>query len=388
MAAMESVKEQARATVLAAGDHLVALSHRIHANPELGFEEERACAWLCELLAGEGLEVRAGIGGLATAFEARAGSGPLHLVVCAEYDALPEIGHACGHNIIAAAAAGAGLALAPLADDLGITLRVVGTPAEEGGGGKVALLEQGAFAGTHAAMMVHPTPLEVARPRITAAAHFAVEYAGVAAHAAAAPERGVNALDALVVAQTAIGLLREHLPPSARVHGFVEHAGSAVNVVPAHASGHWMVRGTTLDEMRATRRRVEHCFEAGALATGATLRMHDLSPDYAHMVHDADLVELYERNATALGRELPEDATITFSTDMGNVSLAVPSIHPAMAIETGGAMNHEPEFAAACVNASADRAVLDGAVALAWTAIDVARGPVRDRLLAGAPRSP
>jgi amidohydrolase len=375
------LKDAARASVVDARAALVDLSHRIHAHPELGYEEERAAQWLCEILLDGGLEVTAGVGGLPTAFDARAGSGDLHIAICAEYDCLPEIGHACGHNVIAAAAAGAGIALAPLADDLGITVRVIGTPAEEGGGGKIRLLDAGVFEGVHAAMMVHPTPFEVVEPDITAAGHFEVVYRGRAAHAAAAPERGINAGDAMVIAQTAIGLLRQHLPPAAKVHGFVEQGGSAVNVVPAHACGRWMVRDVTIDAMREVRRRVEQCFEAGALATGASLEIEDLSPDYAHMVHDHALSALYRVNAEALERDLPEDAAITFSTDMGNVSLEIPSIHPALAIDTGGAVNHQPEFAAACVNASADRAVVDGAIGMAWTTIDIAQGSERQRLL-------
>ena len=160
---MADIKEAARERVEQSRDELVALSRRIHANPELGFEEEQACAWLCELLDGAGLEVERGVGDLPTAFAARAGSGPLHVVVCAEYDALPAVGHACGHNVIAAMAAGAGLALAKVADDAGLRVTVLGTPAEEGGGGKILLLERGAFEGAHAAMMVHPSPLRAGR---------------------------------------------------------------------------------------------------------------------------------------------------------------------------------------------------------------------------------
>ena len=169
---------------------LVALSHRIHAHPELCFEETQSSAWTAGALADGGLAVETGVGGLDTAFVARAGSGPLHLAICAEYDALPGIGHACGHNIIAATAVGAGLALAPLADDLGLTISVVGTPAEEGGGGKVYLLERGVFDGMHAAMMVHPAPFDVLRPRVSAVAHFTVRYTGRESHAAAARSSG------------------------------------------------------------------------------------------------------------------------------------------------------------------------------------------------------
>ena len=179
----------------------MSLSHRIHAHPELKWEEERSSEWTAAVLADHGLDVDAGICALPTAFSCRFGNGPLHLAICAEYDALPEIGHACGHNIIAAMAVGAGVALAPLVDDLGLTVSVIGTPAEEGGGGKVFLLERGAFDGVHAAMMVHPAPIEDMTPRVSAVSHFAVRYTGQQSHAAAAPERGINAGDAFTVAQ-------------------------------------------------------------------------------------------------------------------------------------------------------------------------------------------
>ncbi|MCZ7535311.1 MAG: amidohydrolase [Acidimicrobiia bacterium] len=360
---------------------LISLSHLIHSHPEVRWEEERACAWTAEALDTRGFEVESGYCGMPTAFAARAGSGPLHIAICAEYDALPEIGHACGHNIIAAAAVGAGLALAPLVDDVGLTVTVLGTPAEEGGGGKVLMLERGAFDDVHAALMVHPGPVECLEPAVRAVAHFDVFYTGRESHAAAAPERGVNAADALVVAQSAIGLLRQHLGASDQVHGFVMHGGDAANVVPAHTSGRWMVRSETMHGVEAVRARVERCFEAGALATGAALSIEDVSPAYTHMDHDAGLAAIYRTNAEDLGRSFPAGSSMTFSTDMGNVSLAVPSIHPLHRDRDGGAMNHQSEFAAACVGASADSAVVDGAVAMAWTAIDAATGPQRDRLL-------
>jgi amidohydrolase len=374
-------KEAARATITEHADALVALSHRIHAHPELCFEETRSSGWAAGALSDGGIAVETGVGGLDTAFVARAGSGPLHIAICAEYDALPGVGHACGHNIIAATAVGAGLALAPLADDLGLTISVVGTPAEEGGGGKIYLLERGVFDGMHAAMMVHPAPVDVLRPRVSAVAHFTVRYTGRESHAAAAPHLGVNAADAFVVAQAAIGLLRQHLRPTDQVHGIVTHGGDAANIVPAHSEGDWMVRATTIDELGQVLPRIEQCFHAGALATGATLELEDVCPAYSHMEHDHDLVEAYRANVEGTGRAYNGDQ-MTFSTDMGNVSLAMPSIHPTIAIESAGAMNHQPEFAAACINASADRAVAEGALALALTAIDAASGPLRERLLA------
>jgi len=382
---MADAKRAARERVEQAGDELVALSHRIHAHPELGFEEERACAWLCELLAGAGLEVERGLGGLPTAFAARAGAGPLRVVVCAEYDALPGVGHACGHNLIAAMAAGAGIALAGVADDVGLGVTVLGTPAEEGGGGKILLLRQGAFAGAHAAMMVHPSPYEMAEMPVIAVTQLRVAYTGKEAHASAYPQLGVNAADALVVAQTAIGLLRQHLRPGDRVHGIVTHGGDAPNVIPAHTTGTWMVRAADLEQLEEVRAKVVRCFEAGALATGASLEIAEDHEPYAEMHHDHELAAVYRRNAEALGRsfdELPDRGA--GSTDMGNVSLALPSIHPTIGIDALPAVNHQPEFTARCVAPAADRAVVDGAVAMAWTAIDAGGDErLRARLLAG-----
>lgn len=374
----------ARTTLDRHASALVELSHRIHAHPELKFEEVRASGWTAEVLADGGFDLEAGVCDLPTAFVARAGSGPLHVAICAEYDALPVIGHACGHNVIAAAAAGAGLALAPLADDLGLTISVLGTPGEEGGGGKVLLLERGAFEGVHAAMMIHPGPVDCLMPAVTAVAHVDVECTGVASHAAAAPERGVNAADALVIAQTAIGLLRQHLRPTDQVHGVVTHGGDAANVIPARASGRWMFRARTIDELAELRPRVERCFEAGALATGASVEILDVAPPYSHMDHDLELATLFAEIAGEHGRTFSRDREMTFSTDMGNVSLAVPSIHPCLAIESGGATIHQPAFAGAAVDASADRCVLDGALLMALTTIAAATGPQRDRLLARA----
>jgi amidohydrolase len=378
-------KRAARERVERAREELVALSHRIHAHPELGFEEERACAWLCELLASAGLQVERGLGDLPTAFAARAGAGPLHVVVCAEYDALPGVGHACGHNLIAAMAAGAGIALAAVADDVGLRVTVLGTPAEEGGGGKILLLRQGAFAGAHAAMMVHPSPYEVPEMPIIAVTQLRVAYTGKEAHASAYPHLGVNAADALVVAQTAIGLLRQHLLPSDRVHGIVTHGGDAPNVVPAHTTGTWMVRAATLEQLGEVQAKVTRCLEAGALATGASLEIAEDHDPYAEMHHDHELAAVYRRNAEALGRRFDQRPDRgAGSTDMGNVSLALPSIHPTIGIDSLPAVNHQPEFTARCVTPAADRAVTDGAVAMAWTAIDAAvEEPLRSRLLAG-----
>ncbi|PON19235.1 amidohydrolase [Candidatus Entotheonella serta] len=338
---------------------LLEMSHRIHAHPELGYEEEKACAWLSESLHKAGFSVETGICDLPTAFVARAGNGPLHLAICCEYDCLPSIGHACGHNVIAAMSLGAGIAAAKVADDVGLTISVIGTPAEEAGdaGGKILLLERGAFDGI---------------------------YAGKESHASAHPELGINAADALTVAQTAIGLLRQHIRPTDRIHGIITKGGDAPNVIPAHTSAKYIVRGRTLAELEELRPKVLRCFEAGAHATGATLEITGGDKPYAEMEYDLDLTAIYRRNAEALGRSFPDpaDEKTSGSTDMGNVSLTIPSIHPMIGIDSLPAVNHQPEFTAHCITPAADKAVRDGALTMAWSAVDIAGDDtLRQRLL-------
>ncbi len=231
-----TIKQAARSEVEGAADALVDLSHRIWDHPELAFEEERASAWSAEALADAGFSVETGVADLPTAFVAEAGSGPLVIGICAELDALPGIGHACGHNMIAAAGVGAGLALARVADDLGITVRVLGTPAEELGGGKILMVEQGVFDGIHLAMMVHPAPVEGDAFPTLAISQCDFHYHGKTAHASLAPNLGINAADAITVAQVGVGLLRQHLEVGDQVHGIVTRGGEAANIVPSSAA--------------------------------------------------------------------------------------------------------------------------------------------------------
>ena len=380
------VKAATRERVDGIRDELVELSHRIHAHPELAFQEEQASAWLAESLADAGFEVERGVCDLPTAFIARSGSGPLQIAICAEYDSLPAIGHACGHNIIATAAIGAAIAAAAVADEAGLTITVIGTPAEEGGGGKIMLLERGAFDGMHAAMMVHPAPADVAEPPIIAVSHFDVYYTGKEAHASSYPEMGVNAADALTVAQVAIGLLRQHIRPTDRVHGIVTKGGDAPNIVPAHTSAKFYVRAKTLQQLEEIRPKIDRCFEAGALATGAKLEIVEVEKPYSEMQHDSEIAAYYKRNAEALGRTFADFGVRAErwagSTDMGNVSLAMPAIHPMIGINSAPAVNHQPEFTEHCATEAADRAVYDGALAMAWTAIDIAADDeLRERLM-------
>ncbi|SFS41064.1 M20 family metallopeptidase [Saccharopolyspora flava] len=367
---------------------LTGLSRSIHAEPETAFAEHRSAAKVADLLAASGFTVRTPVAGLDTALIAERGSGDLVVGICAEYDALPQVGHACGHNVIAAAAVGAALALAEVADEAGLTVRLLGTPAEETGGGKVLMLEAGLFDDVALALMVHPGPEDVCLPSSLAITDLEVHYTGRAAHAAAAPELGRNAADALTVAQVAIGLLRQHLEPQQMVHGIVTEGGAAPNIVPARTAAVYNLRAAEARSLQRLENRIRACFEAGATATGCAHEIVQISPVYAELACDHWLSEEYRRAITDLGREPLDRGTergrVIGSTDMGNVTRVLPAIHPMIAVECGDAVNHQAEFAAACATPSADRAVLDGAVAMAWTALAAGLdGTQRARLLAG-----
>lgn len=358
---------------------LIEVSHEIHANPELGYEEYRAAALLTGVLEEHGLDVKRGTANLETAFTATTGDGSPHFVVCAEYDALPGMGHACGHNIIASAALGAGIALHKVTSDLGFRLSVVGTPAEEGGAGKAILAEAGTFHGVDAAMMVHPAPIDITEPPTLAVAQYRITYRGKTSHASAAPELGINALDAMHIAYTAISCLRQQTAPTDRIHGVINSGGDAPNVIPDSSSATYYVRSKSASELKILMKRVEACFEAGAVASGCELEV-DTDPNIYHeVIHNMVIADTYRTNLKALGRvplrrELV-DPKHAGSTDMGNLSYLMPSIHPMIGINSLPAVNHQPEFAEYCVSDSGDRAVLDGATALAWTALDLALDP-------------
>jgi amidohydrolase len=368
----------------------IGLSRALHADPEIAWQEVRSSARVASALADGGFAVEAPYCGMPTAFRASYGQGPLRIALCAEYDALPGIGHACGHNLIASIAVTAARALAPLADDLGITLVVLGTPAEEGGGGKVAMIDAGAFDDVHAAMMVHPGPVDVIRANPYAVSHLRIAYTGEAAHAAAYPELGRNAADAFTIAQVAIGLLRQQLPATARVHGVVTNGGAAPNIIPEATQGRWYIRASTTEGLDALEPRVRRCFEAGGLATGCEVSIEHESPRYAEFRTDAGLSASYERNAITVGRVFtdPADHAASMaraSTDMGNVSQVVPAIHPYVGIGSLPAVNHQAGFTAHTIRPEAERALLDSATALAWTVVDAATDPaLRERLTQAA----
>lgn len=359
---------------------LVDLSHAIAADPELAYAEHRSMARCADLLEEHGFVVERGAYGVPTAFAARAGSGGPHVVICAEYDALPDVGHACGHNIIAASAVGAGLALAPLVSTNGIDLRitVLGTPAEEAGGGKVDLIKAGAFDGVDAAMMVHPTPYDDFDGAGVGCEEWRVVYTGRASHASSDPELGLNALDGMVQGYTALAMLRQHLRPKQQVHGVILDGGTAANVVPDHTEASYFLRAATMDDLDDLRQRARACLEGAALATGTTVDIQPEGHVFEPTAANAGLVDTFRAACAVIGRPetpFPHGEEEGGSTDFGNVSQLVPGVHACLAVHSWPVVNHQREFVDACVGPEGDRTMLEGAKALALTAIAVAADP-------------
>ncbi len=371
----DAAKQRAREGVTAAADGLIEVSRQIHSNPELAMEERQAAALLIDRLEEHGFQVERNVNGLETAFLASWGEGPVTIAYLCEYDALPGIGHACGHNLIATAALGAAYGLKAALSPSQVRLLVFGTPAEESIGGKIIMLERGAFEGVDVALMAHPSPVDVDMPPMYGVDEVEVEYTGKSAHASFAPEMGVNALDGLVLAYQSIAQLRQHIRCDSRIHGIITHGGSAPNVVPDRAAGWFMVRALRPAYLEELKGKVERCFEAGAAASGATVKIDWKPWPIAPMRNNTCLAAAYRANAESLGRtfidELPDS---TGSTDMGNVSQAIPSIHPVFGI---GAMafNHTPAFTEVCATDAAHAAMVQVAQALAMTGVDVALEP-------------
>ncbi|MEU1149454.1 M20 family metallopeptidase [Streptomyces sp. NPDC005863] len=371
------------ATVRKDRQTLIALSHSLHADPETAMREYRSAAKIARIAEDAGFTVTCEVADLPTAFVATYGSGDLVIGLCAEYDALPGIGHACGHNVNGAASTGAALALASVADLVGITVQLIGTPAEEDIGGKALLLEAGVFDDVAAAFMVHAAGEDSVGGSSLAIGAWDVVYTGKPAHAALAPWEGINALDAITLARTAVGLLRQQLPPGSMVHDIVFGAGDAVNVIPDTARARYELRARTTQDLEHTRRRVRACLEAAALATGADLELAPHGADFADLRQDDFLTDAYVRVATALGREpVNRRNELMASTDMGNVSHLLPALHPTIGYDTQGAQHHTAAFARYGTSPQADRAVLDAATALAHTGVELATDPTqRERCL-------
>jgi amidohydrolase len=351
---------------------LVAASHHIHAHPELNFEEVIAAETLARVGNQHQLPVEKGAFSLDTALQSRVGSGPV-VCIMSEYDALPVIGHGCGHNVIGTAGLGAAIALSQVAADAGGSLLYLGTPAEEGGGGKIEMARNGALDGVDIAMMVHPADADLTTIDAIALQQLSVHYEGKEAHAAAAPEQGRNALDAAVLGYMAVAALRQHIRPTERVHGIFTKGGDKPNIVPREAEMLWYVRSDTTASLTELKSRVTHALESGALATGCTCTKTWIGNAYAQMLDNSQLGSVYARHSAQLGRhmQVPSAAhRVVGSTDMGNVSHLVPSIHPMIKTAPSGTAIHTSEFATYAVSGEADRAIIDGAKAMALTALE------------------
>jgi amidohydrolase len=379
---IEEFKVEAKDRVELQRQQLIQLSLNIHDNPELGFEEEKASAWLTGYLEDSGFHVEQGIVGLATAFRATYGQGSPRIALLAEYDALPKIGHGCGHNIIATSAVGAGVASKPVIDQLGGSVVVLGTPAEESIGGKIDMVNAGAFKEIDITMMVHPNVLNMVTVQTLACSSLEVEFFGQPAHAAAQPHRGINALEAMVLAFTSINSLRQHVKGEARIHGIITDGGEAPNIVPAHSAALFLIRALDNEYLAELKDKVLNCFTGASVASGARLEYRWRDRTYAPMKNNATLAGLFKQNLESLGRHVEAfDPRFGFgSTDMGNVSQVVPSIHPTIAIASPGVSIHTQDFASAAASEAGHEGLMDAAKAMAMTVADILQPGMLDRI--------
>lgn len=371
---LESLRKDVVAAVDSLQGELIGMSRAIHAEPELSLAEFKAAARLADAVERHEVPVTRAAFGLPTGFIAEFGQGPT-VAILSEYDALPGIGHACGHNIIAAIGYGAALALSKLGDRLPGAVRYLGTPAEEAHGGKELMARQGAFRGADAAMMIHPANINLMAMPTIAVADVEAVFHGKASHASAAPFLGRNALDAVVTAYTAIAQLRQHIRSGERLHGIITDGGMAPNIVPERAACRFFIRAPDIHQLKALKARVVACFEAGATAAGCRVELDWKDADYLDLKTNWPLAEAFERHARGLGRDFFPMEKIPpgfeSSTDMGNVSHRVPSIHPMFAVAPLDVVIHNPEFARWAASEAGDTAVIDGAKSLALTALDI-----------------
>jgi len=375
---MSAVKDLIATAVERVGDDLESLSRRIHDNPELGYQEVKAAGWLTEFLEGQGFKVERGVGGVETAFRAsiETGEGPTIAILC-EYDALPAIGHACGHNVIATAGAGAGAALAAVRDRLPKgRIHVIGTPAEEGGAGKVRLIRGGVFKDVDVAMMIHGWDKWIAHQDLLGIVRVTFEFTGKAAHAAADPFEGINALDAVIQTFNNISMLRQQVRPDARIHGIVTSGGAAPNIIPEFAAALFYVRAKSLDDMWQLQKRVIACAEGAAQATGCTLKVIEHDSAYEPMKRNETLLEVFRANMQRVGApESPEVKDRLGSSDIGNVSQVIPTIQPLVKIAPEGTPIHSRAFEAAAVSPLAREGMLAAAKVMAMTTLDLLSDP-------------
>jgi amidohydrolase len=358
---------------------LIRLADQIHANPEVAFEEHESAALLSQTLEANGFIVERGVAGLETAFVAtRTGKpGGPRVAFLAEYDALPGLGHACGHNLIGTSAVGAALVLATALPELAGTVQVIGTPAEEGGGGKALLVAAGVFDAVDAAMMVHPSDKNMTRRRSLTSFKLSIEFFGKPAHAAAKPDEGINALEAMILTYNAINALRQHLRDDARIHGVITHGGEAPNIVPDYTAAHFYVRAADTSYCTLVLERVRACAEGAAQATGARVEFKEYAPRYDAMLPNPKLADLVEANMAALGIQFrgPEPDERMGSSDMGNVSHVVPALHPYVAIVPDGVGGHTVEFREAAGSPAGHEGMIQAAKLMAMTGLDLLAVP-------------
>ena len=354
---------------------LQGLALKIHANPELGLQEFKACEWLTQHLTQRGFNIERGICEMPTAFRATYGKGKPAIGLLAEYDALPGVGHACGHNLICTIAVGAAVASKLVVDQYGGSIIVIGTPAEENYGGKIVMARKGAFSDLDAAILVHPDVADIAVVPSIACQQMNVEFFGKSAHASANPAAGINALDAMILSFNSINALRQHIQSTARIHGIITDGGQAANIVPAHSAGEFYVRAaddTYLDELL---QKVLNCFIGAAAATGARLEYKPNVLRYASMHSNMTLAQLYVSNMHSVGREVKlSESNVPLnvgSTDMGNVSWVTAAIHPMLAIAPKGISPHSAEFATAAASEAGINGLIDAAKTVAMTVVDL-----------------
>jgi amidohydrolase len=373
----EELKAQVSGEIDARRHQLSELSLKIHSNPELGFQEVKAATWLTQYLEESGFSIERGICELPTAFKGSYGQGKPAIAILAEYDALPNLGHACGHNLIATCAVGAGVASKLAIDRFGGSILVIGTPAEELYGGKAIMADRGAFDNVDMTMMVHPGVCDVATTQALACLSLEVEFFGKAAHAAARPEAGINALEAMLDSFVAINSLRQHIKDKARIHGIITEGGEAANIVPAHSAGNFLVRAEDDSYLDELKQKVLNCFIGAATASGARLEYRWGNIRYAPLRNNLALVQVFIQNMQSLGRkvELSDPSKAFGSTDMGNVSQLVPSIHPFVAIAPEEVLVHSPRFAEAAASEAGIQGLVDAAKALAMTVVDLVTNP-------------
>ena len=371
------LKQRAVDHINASADQLWQISRFIYENPELAFHEFKAYELLTSSLEKLGCTLDYQIAGLDTAFRARLGNASAPVIaILAEYDALPALGHACGHNLIASSAIGAAIGLASVIDQLPGQVQIIGTPAEEGGGGKIILAKAGIFTGLSAAMMFHPASKNMTLRGSLASSRLTLEFFGKASHAAAAPEEGINALDALLLAFNNINALRSRLTARDRIAGIITHGGEVSNIIPHYTAAQFSVRGLTSHRRNELVKEVIACAQAGAQAIGCQLK-YEVSNGYADIIPNHILGNLFADNLAILGRTVvpPDPFERMGSTDMGDVSHLVPAIHAYLAIAPENIAGHTEEFRACSISAEGKAGMLDAAKALAMTAIDLFANP-------------